>query len=687
MKLRSSSKRQRHSQDHQEAAVAKNKLACKAGTCPMEGLQGPGASRPGRLSQSMSMPSVRQPAPAVAQQQPQQQPQQAGQQSSAAVVFAGSQPQQQQPAQPQQQPAQPPQQQQQQQQQQQDGGLLVYRSVEDFTARVEIYRGRHSVVWNVVCRATKRPLILKGYMKAKMTERNFHQVRREVRLMQQIRYDGAVKILGSFEDGGAIYIVQEICAKGDLFKKLIRSGGTLEEAYVAGEVILPLLLTLQHLHARKIFHRDIKPENIFFMRDGQMKLGDFGLAIDAAVERPKSRVGTLDYMSPEVVSLPTADERRKLEQQGRQVPEQVYTEKVDIWAAGILAYELLVGRPPFEVADETETRKRIVQETTLTFPPHVSPEAVSFIKTALAKNASLRPDAALLLRHAWLRPHLVAALSGRSGAAIGAAAAEAAAAAAAPEGKAAAIAALRAGAAALAAAGGGGGGGAGGVARSFSFSGVGAAGAAAAHAHGAGLRPGALVVSGLGDEWLQHRGGAGPSLSAAGGLGAIALPSPTNSDAPGTPGPWLGGRKPVWEADAAGAAGFTAVRTAGLAGDAPPSPSSPSSAASTSPGRSKLSGAGGALAAAGGAAGGAFGGGGGFGGSFGGNPLLKAALSSSLYKQQAAAAAAGLAGGAPQDPLAAGGAAAAENVKQRIKSYFVARSNNGASVGGGTLTG
>jgi hypothetical protein len=46
-----------------------------------------------------------------------------------------------------------------------------------------------------------------------MTERNFHQVRREVRLMQQIRYDGAVKIQGTFEDATAIFIVQEICAK------------------------------------------------------------------------------------------------------------------------------------------------------------------------------------------------------------------------------------------------------------------------------------------------------------------------------------------------------------------------------------------------------------------------------------------------------------------------------------------
>jgi serine/threonine protein kinase len=45
--------------------------------------------------------------------------------------------------------------------------------------------------------------------------------------------------------------------QGDLFKKLLRNGGSLEERYVAGEVILPLLLTLEHLHARSIYHRSV----------------------------------------------------------------------------------------------------------------------------------------------------------------------------------------------------------------------------------------------------------------------------------------------------------------------------------------------------------------------------------------------------------------------------------------------
>jgi hypothetical protein len=58
-------------------------------------------------------------------------------------------------------------QQQQQQQQQQPQQPPRYASVDDFSSRVEIYRGRHSIVWNVVCRATRRPLILKGYVKVR----------------------------------------------------------------------------------------------------------------------------------------------------------------------------------------------------------------------------------------------------------------------------------------------------------------------------------------------------------------------------------------------------------------------------------------------------------------------------------------------------------------------------------------
>lgn len=87
---------------------------------------------------------------------------------------------------------------------------------------------------------------------------------------------------------------------------------------------------LTYLHKKHVIHRDIKPENLLLGIDGELKIGDFGWSVHAPGNRRTTLCGTLDYLPPEMV-------------EGKD-----HSEKVDLWALGVLTYEFLIGVPPFE---------------------------------------------------------------------------------------------------------------------------------------------------------------------------------------------------------------------------------------------------------------------------------------------------------------------------------------------------
>lgn len=126
-----------------------------------------------------------------------------------------------------------------------------------------------------------------------------------------------------------LYFVMKFIRGGELFEHLRRQRRFKEAR--AKFYVLTVALGLGHLHSQQIIYRDLKPENILMGEDGYLCMTDFGCAkmLDGGAESTTTFVGTPEYMSPEL-----------LEGKG-------YSYPADWWALGVLAYEMMVGFPPF----------------------------------------------------------------------------------------------------------------------------------------------------------------------------------------------------------------------------------------------------------------------------------------------------------------------------------------------------
>lgn len=178
------------------------------------------------------------------------------------------------------------------------------RRFQDFKVQKILGEGAMSTVVQCSCLKTEVLVAIKMYHKERMNSLNIKQVAREIEIHSSVLHPNIIKLYAAFEDADGIYLVQELAPKGDLYLELSRHGGYMLEAHVVKNVMQPFLSALAYLHSLGILHRDVKPENVLLAADGEIKLADFGLAINTTKEKPMSRVGTLDYMPPEVNTKP-----------------------------------------------------------------------------------------------------------------------------------------------------------------------------------------------------------------------------------------------------------------------------------------------------------------------------------------------------------------------------------------------
>lgn len=187
----------------------------------------------------------------------------------------------------------------------------------------KVYEARDSVLGRIV--AIK--LMLEAQHLDEEMRARFY---REAQAAGNLKHPNVVTIHDLAEENGVPYIVMEYLEGNDLKELLDKreSLSSTERLSVAAQVTKGLA----YAHQNGIVHRDIKPDNIRVLEDGQAKIMDFGIAHIPSSEITKSglTVGTWDYMSPEQITGEKIDRR------------------TDIWSLGVIIYEMLAARRPFE---------------------------------------------------------------------------------------------------------------------------------------------------------------------------------------------------------------------------------------------------------------------------------------------------------------------------------------------------
>ncbi len=209
---------------------------------------------------------------------------------------------------------------------------------------------------------------------------------REARSAARLSHPNVVSVFDQGEDQGTLFLVMEY-VPGRTLRDLLRTDGR-QSTQRALALLEPVLSALAAAHRLGLVHRDVKPENVLISDDGQLKVADFGLSRTISGETQHTAtgavlIGTVSYLAPELVTEGRGDAR------------------ADVYAVGVLLFELLTGRKPHQGESPIQVAWRHVHEDVAppsSLVPGIAPYVDALVARATARDPSARAaDAGVLL--------------------------------------------------------------------------------------------------------------------------------------------------------------------------------------------------------------------------------------------------------------------------------------------------
>jgi serine/threonine-protein kinase len=211
--------------------------------------------------------------------------------------------------------------------------MLVGKDIGPFHVEDELGTGAMGTVYRAVRRDTGQIVAIKMIAFGLLgNETAVERFEREGEILKQLKHPNIVRFIGTGSRKKTPFLIMEY-VKGESLDRILARRGKFpwDEVVALGR---QLCAALQHAHQKSIIHRDLKPSNLMILRDGTLKLTDFGIAKGAdwtALTATNLTVGTAAYMSPEQCR-----------------GEKTISAKSDLYSMGVVFYELLTGQKPFQ---------------------------------------------------------------------------------------------------------------------------------------------------------------------------------------------------------------------------------------------------------------------------------------------------------------------------------------------------